>query len=294
MHKSAGLTFLHSVLEATGLSKAPRHGGPLLDCDVGGRATGWDPARRTCVLPPSGDGAANVRVLFNGYVPSLAEHPTFARPRFTWMTAVREPTARLVSAYLYCKLEQHLDPLCGYEGLDARRASFPAFARHWGNYLLRELLLYPPLLREVLPAPLPAWAPRDAAWLHLKRHLNGSDDVATPRGKASLERVAAVLRGGQLYDVLLVVERTRFNQSCALLDAALPLQPEVRPSAWCALLSKHTVTHASERYKEQEHELMASAKQDAVVQKAIAGDVRLWKETVLPLFDKRVGKLKVR
>ena len=77
-------------------------------------------------------------------------------------------------------------------------------------------------------------------------------------------------------------------------DAALPLQPEVRPSAWCALLSKHTVTHASERYKEQEHELMASAKQDAVVQKAIAGDVRLWKETVLPLFDKSVGKLKVR
>ena len=64
-----------------------------------------------------------------------------------------------------------------------------------------------------------------------------------------------MLRGGKLYDVLLVVERTRFNQSCALLDAALPLQPEVRPSAWCALLSKHTVTHASERYKEQEHEL---------------------------------------
>ena len=71
-----------------------------------------------------------------------------------------------------------------------------------------------------------------------------------------------MLRGGKLYDVLLVVERTRFNQSCALLDAALPLQPEVRPSAWCALLSKHTVTHASERYKEQEHELMGDQKRE--------------------------------
>ena len=63
---------------------------------------------------------------------------------------VREPLSRLISAYMYCKVSR-LDPLCANHMLYPRsgggadrlfkRVPLAEFAAHWGNYMLRELLM---------------------------------------------------------------------------------------------------------------------------------------------------------
>ena len=48
--------------------------------------------------------------------------------------------ARLVSAYFYCKTNEH-DALCGSEALNPDTVDLKTFARHWSNFGLRQLAL---------------------------------------------------------------------------------------------------------------------------------------------------------
>lgn len=55
-----------------------------------------------------------------------------------YYTMLREPRARVASSYLHCQYEPD-DQLCMTHVLDARKATFPEWVRHQGNYLLLQL-----------------------------------------------------------------------------------------------------------------------------------------------------------
>ena len=57
-------------------------------------------------------------------------------------TLFREPTARLVSAWGFCKRARS-DELCGTKALDARNATLRQWARHWRHFATTQLDLAP-------------------------------------------------------------------------------------------------------------------------------------------------------
>ncbi|CAN0469810.1 unnamed protein product, partial [Scytosiphon promiscuus] len=54
-----------------------------------------------------------------------------------WFTLFRHPVSRMVSAYYYCK-EAPSDTACASEILNARDVDLVTFAKHWGNFALRQ------------------------------------------------------------------------------------------------------------------------------------------------------------
>ena len=89
------------------------------------------------------------------------------------------------------------------------------------------MLLFPPLARRVLPAnhalPQQSDSPRavsSSIWRANRVAMRGGDDVATARGRENLERVAALLREGALFDAFGVLER--WNETCELIGRYFP------------------------------------------------------------------------
>ena len=56
--------------------------------------------------------------------------------RCQWFTMFRDPIARVVSAYFYCK-HAPIDPLCATSIMRANKVDLLTFAQHWGNFGLR-------------------------------------------------------------------------------------------------------------------------------------------------------------
>jgi hypothetical protein len=208
-HKSAGMTFHTSILDAAGL-KSHLRGQPspeVLNCDVGLDGYGaigrrsyrqgeqrWDfrtrlfvphkTSLKSCAPPGCSRNASDdehVRILYNGYTLAMAEQPSFSHARCTWLTAFREPTSRLLSSFYYCHgAMTGLDPLCGAPFVSVAKQlpytidGVRAWARFWGNYMMRELLMFPPLLRAAIPTPLPPMPSHSAVWYRIHKALNGS------------------------------------------------------------------------------------------------------------------------
>ncbi len=213
------------------------------------------------------------RLLTNGLVLPLALEPAWRQPTCLWIAVFREPLARLASALSYCKSpaakKGRGDPLCGHSRLSIDgRTTMAAFARHWGNYLFRELLMHPELRPAHASLKLSALKPslaasaggvssanltlwQDPLWWVWRQQLRGADDPTTTDGQRHLVHVQRRLIGttlplargaaagaatdgdaratGRLYDVVGVVER--WHETCALLDAALPFPPGVLNAA---------------------------------------------------------------
>ena len=299
-HKSGGAT-LHSVVRYANLrvdaktnrsichakQKVPRY-----NCD----SNGWNTTMRHCNL----GGFSNyhhITFMYNGYVLSMADLLAFQRSRCTWISGFREPISRLVSAYHYCRIpptgaSPHSDPLCGSEFLDARNATIQQWAAHWGNYLLRDLLLYPSLGRAALPDPLPSWPSEPpfptalqngGLWYRIKQVLGDGGEAHTPSGKQNVRNAINALRDGALYDVFIVLERKA--ESSHLLDLVLPL---TGGSTWRTRLEGSGITHrvtASSVTSERDATL-AVAQQDPEVRRHLAADLQIYHEGVLPTFDK--------
>ena len=55
-------------------------------------------------------------------------------------TVFRNPISRMVSAYYYCKVNGR-DSLCATEVVSARDVDLLTFAKHWGNFAMRQFLI---------------------------------------------------------------------------------------------------------------------------------------------------------
>lgn len=59
----------------------------------------------------------------------------------SWLTILRHPIPRLVSAFYYCKYKVPQDIICNDGPLDVRNADFPTFAKFWSNMAMRFIIL---------------------------------------------------------------------------------------------------------------------------------------------------------
>lgn len=55
-------------------------------------------------------------------------------------TIFRNPVSRMISAYYYCKV-RGTDSLCATEVMNARDVDLLTFAKHWGNFAMRQFLI---------------------------------------------------------------------------------------------------------------------------------------------------------
>lgn len=289
-HKSAGLTIIKT------LRKEPLKNFQSIskqyDCDE--RTFNYE--TRKCVpaseqAPP----AEKPYVLSNGWTLSMAKTPMFDHDHCAWITMFREPVARLVSAYFHCQKEPK-DPLCGSMHLKASTASLHEFADHWGNYLFRELLFYPPLFNNALPVSEKSCdalceahkeVPHDNLWYKWKRalQLNGGESITTPPVAANLANLKKHFLGtegvARMFDAFGVVEQ--WEKSMAIFDRVAPLEGQ----SWLDATSKHHWTHGSETTSKEESELIQKAKNDPSILEKIAIDLEVYNKIVLPAFDQQ-------
>lgn len=325
-HKSAGATLENVLKHAPGHLLPSPHQAPYppnrgwWKCDsfgwvdgLGRCRPGWRPSNQTSFGASCG-----------GYMLSLATHPDFQRPRCFWFTVFREPFARLVSAYTYCSMDVSADPLCANVVLSARNSSLEIWAEHWGNFLLRELMLHPDLspipltnlwqqaatacnnssLGGILYSPSEAictrlragrkhapWKDPEGAvpvWFQQRLAMQGADDPRTAVGASAVQRVKETLRAPRgLFDAVGVVER--WNASMAVLDALHP--PRGRTlSSWVSLANQFRVEHFARSQEDPEAQarkaaLLRHAQSSVRIRDALQGDLTLYHEAVLPRFE---------
>lgn len=76
-------------------------------------------------------------VIAGGYAEALRP---YVGNECRWFTMFRHPISRLVSAYYYCHGRPQ-DPLCGHKIVEAKDITLVEFARHWGNFAVRQFAL---------------------------------------------------------------------------------------------------------------------------------------------------------
>ena len=83
------------------------------------------------------DGKKNV--LVGAYVEALMK-PGFSITKCKKFTVFRHPVSRMISAYYYCKY-RGTDSLCGSQVIDNKNIDLVSFAKHWGNFAMRQFIL---------------------------------------------------------------------------------------------------------------------------------------------------------
>lgn len=295
-HKSAGMMVENNLfwIPQNGSGLTAREWHATRDCKLRCDMETWDCEAQSCsaqVDYSCQSGGSGTRIAYRGYTPVLSGTADWGSPgdgKCTWLTMSRDPVARLVSSYTYCKNFWNKDPLCGYERLDAQTASLQDWAYHWGNYLFRELLWHPELHKLATSRKTCSQdgydcnrRPKDSPWVQFKDQLDGGDDPHTEDGALNLQAVKEALtsKNKPLYDAVGVVEM--WNESMALFDEWMPLEG----TSWIAAgLLK--ADHHSGDWADEERENLHKARQDPEVLRALSADIELYNEIILPNFEK--------
>lgn len=254
----------------------------------------WDCDLQTCTEGKFGYecDANHQRIAIKGYTPRLAGSSYWGSPgdgKCVWATMSREPVSRLISSFYYCQNEWEKDPLCGFNRLAAKDATLRDWANHWGNFLFRELMQNPQLMQAAANRRNFNASAVDCSmdpWVQFKDQLNGGDDPRTADGKMNLEAVKEALRGEggwkPLYDIYGVVEM--WNETMTMLDESFPLDGQ----SWLISGNGRVTDHGSSDYKREELNALDKARKDPEVLAALAADIELYNDVIVPLFLKKV------
>jgi len=230
-------------------------------------------------------------VAIQGYVATLTGQKAYGmagKGPCVWATMSLEPGARLRSSLYYCKYAWNNDPLCGKgEGrADPNNATIQEWAKHWGNYLFRELMYHPELkalAQSQTDYKLGEFDCRDQPWVQFKDQLNGGDDPRTQSGKSNLKALRAHLEGKsrKLYDVFGVVEM--WNETMDAFDQVMPLEEHSWGDATGGMDDDD---HGSSEWKAEENAALEKARKDPVVLAELAADIELYNEVIVPQFQR--------
>lgn len=189
-------------------------------------------------------------------------------------TFFREPIARLVSAYVYCKGHGHDDQLCASNHLNARTATIEQFADHWGNYLFRQLLLVGEEADRVQALFFDVGHSKTPTWYTQKQQLAGYDTLS--QGNRSLHVFIDAMP--RLFSMIGLVEN--FDESTSFMQAFMPgIQ---------ACKIKNAVRSPKE--KEEEMTLLKSARENNQVQKSLAADIKIYEAASKLFHEQTVSK----
>ncbi|CBJ32141.1 conserved unknown protein [Ectocarpus siliculosus] len=237
-------------------------------------------------------------VMAGGYTEALRRsEPVDAGCRF--FTLFRHPIARMVSAYFYCRSTLG-DAACASEVVDAKDVDLLTFAKHWGNFAVRQFALgFVPSdgVQEYIRTP-EAQALHDfdlkkiAGWYQLKMYLErpekGDWGVPGQSEAMTVEHDAAATLEAPLYDLLqpamdlirsgyvAVGILEQWNTTLHLFDHAL----EIPGMYWGAQFAEGGKQRVDYKNKRLESETLKQAWTDSELKKYMRLDLLLYEHAV--------------
>ncbi|CAM9953035.1 unnamed protein product [Ectocarpus sp. 4 AP-2014] len=227
-----------------------------------------------------------------GYLEALRRTPAFQpddeRTPCRWFTVFRHPVSRLVSAYYYCR-EDPSDQLCASEFVSSRNVDLVTFARHWGNFALRQFALgfvSHGEVKDFLVSPNGGGAiglteeqvELMPGWYMLKLFLNDRSGVAgdTSPEESRLEYmvkpVVDLLRDN--YAVVGILED--WNATLSLFDSAL----DMPGMTWHEEFERSGKLNVDTRFKGEKQVVLQQALSDPEIEEHLSLDLRLYRQAV--------------
>lgn len=236
----------------------------------------------------SGDEHHDKLVLMGGYTEALRGDPTFKD--CVWLTIFRHPIPRLVSAFFYCKIKAR-DPCCGANKMPAEaRDNITAFAKHWGNFAVRQFALGLIPAEDVLDYIHETEGTtydciKDSGWYALKLYLEGKStypgSITHEDGAlyGMLQRIKNVV--AEKFTAVGILEE--FNTTISLFETALPI-PGVN---WQRGFLRFGVQNEDNDYKDKEKQVLAEAWANSELKSYLELDIMLYEHAV-DVFHKQV------
>lgn len=207
----------------------------------------------------------------------------FVNNRCKWFTIFRHPVPRLVSAYVYC--HDHIDQLCHTSEVNSSRVDLVTFAKHWGNFGVRQLALSLVNVTEVMDDAVATESQASMpGWYILKEYLE--------RGGSALEvadgGVGERLPDRALYDMLTPARELlrlnytavgileKFDETLDLFDRALGI-PGLH---WHKLYAKQGQSNRDRHFATLKKKALAEAWVSAEVKQYIGLDLLLYEHAV--------------
>ena len=232
-------------------------------------------------------------VIAGGYTEALRRSDSVGE-QCQWFTVFRHPIPRMVSAYYYCK-QNYKDQLCASKFLSADHVDLETFAKHWGNFAMRQFALNlvsaddvvrfskTDTFQERLPPVSNKKVGNVPGWYLLKMYLDDQSWTTSGVGEYTPNHDAALYEMLQPVQNLLRDKYTavgileEFNTTLSLFDAALEM-PGVH---WHNLFkSKGQVRVGADMYAQEKAETLAEAWTSSEIKKYMALDIMLYDHAV--------------
>ena len=226
-----------------------------------------------------------------GYPEALRFLPAVDK-KCQWFTMFRHPISRMVSAYYYCK-KNPSDRACGSEIVNARAVDLTTFAKHWGNFALRQFALSvvpvddvmeywrTDAARENLPPEVDP-AGKIGGWSLLKTYLDNKylEDQGTTSEHVEIADVAMYKMLKPVQDLLrdryTVGILEEFNTTLSLFDVALDM-PGVD---WHKQYVHDGAKNVDVRYAEENSAALMEAWTNSEIKKYMQLDLVLYEHAV--------------
>lgn len=224
-------------------------------------------------------------VVGGGYVEALRRSNT-VESKCKWFTVFRHPISRLVSAYYFCKVSGS----CASELLDAKLVDLTTFAKHWGNYAMRQFVLSFVSIDDVMeysrtdtvkqtfprtvknPSLIPGWY---FVKLYLDNHMQAPVDDELPDRAlyTMLQPVQDLLR--DQYSAVGILEE--YNTTLSIFNAALAM-PGVD---WHETFLSVGHVNANNKFKDEKAATLAEAWTNSEIKQYLQLDLLLYEHAVV-------------
>ena len=227
----------------------------------------------------------NLNVVGGGYVEAL-RRSSDVDSQCKWFTVFRHPISRLVSAYYFCKVSRS----CASQLLDAKYVDLVTFAKHWGNYAVRQFVLSFVSIDHVLeysktdavkqrmpqtvksPSAIPGWF---FVKLYLEDHTQAPINEGLPDGAlhTMLQPVQDLLR--DKYSAVGILEE--YNTTLSVFNAALDM-PGVD---WHEAFQTVGHVNVNSKYQDEKTATLAEAWTNSEIKKYVQLDLLLYEHAVV-------------
>ena len=231
-------------------------------------------------------GGESWNVIAGGY-PEALSHSSIVDEKCQWFTLFRHPVSRMVSAFYYCR-KSPFDTACASYVVNARHVDLITFAKHWGNFAMRQFALgivpvddvleyaQTDAARDALP-PDSDKARKISGWYLLKLYL---DDQARTSEYADIPDVAMYEMLQPVQDILrdryTVGILENFNTTLSLFDVALSM-PGVD---WHKEFEDEGARNVDKRFSKDEAASLAEAWTNSDIKKYMQLDLVLYEHAV--------------
>ncbi|CAM9419432.1 unnamed protein product [Laminaria digitata] len=230
-------------------------------------------------------------VVAGGYTDAL-RRSSVVEKNCQWFTMFRHPISRMVSAYYYCKRAPK-DKACASEVVNANDVDLVAFAKHWGNFAMRQFalslvsaddvveFLETDAFLEMLPANVRK-VEKIPGWYLLKMYLDSDKalaaavseygDISDAALYEMLQPVQDLLR--DKYDAVGILEE--FDSTLSLFEAALDM-PGVE---WNRQFTSGGKQKRNDRFEKEKGVALAEAWTNSEIKKYLCLDILLYEHAV--------------